>query len=96
MRDSAKEEIKRQATTQNVYMEPITGFTAGDAENHLENLHELYYRFSLEAVKDGYADDFMADIGHTYYVLWMFLKDITKNAQTFNELKASKAQQSCK
>ena len=90
MIDRAKEEIKRQASTETMYTEPITGFGADDADVHLENLHELYYRFSLMAAKEGLEADFIADLGHTYYVLWMFLKDIVKNSETFEELKSQK------
>lgn len=92
MRDSAKEEIKKQAADKNQkqYVEPVSSFTAGDAEERLEGLHEMYSRFMRLAVKDGFSIEYVDEIGVSYDELREFLQQIIKNARAFDVLKASK------
>ena len=92
MRTGTVKEIQRQANdhSQAQYVEPVSGFTASDAERPMEDLHELYFRFSITAAKEGFDEEFVSDIANTYSELRLFLRQIIYNSEKFNELKAGK------
>lgn len=92
-KDQQFEEIKKQVATQEQYVEPVSGLTAEDAEYRMEDLHDLYYRFSLSIPQEDYTEDFVKSIGHTYYELRKFLQQIIKNGEVFDEFKTSKPAQ---
>ena len=89
MRPEEEAEIKRQAADpkKNRYIEPVSGFFAGDAEERLEDLHEMFFRFTLYASREGLNEDLVADVSCGYYELRLFLQQIIKNDRAFNKLK---------
>lgn len=94
MRESAQKEIERQVADlkNGSYIEPVSGFFAGDAEERLEDLHEMFFRFTLYASKEGLNDDLVANVSCGYYELRLFLQEVVKNAKKFDELRAAKPQ----
>ena len=83
-------EVKGQldCSSRKQYVDPSSGFAAGDARDHLEGLHEMYTRFMREAVKEEFSVEYVDEVDYTYGELRLFLKNIIKQAEHFEELKS--------